>query len=487
MKSWNEIRKAATAFLKCWKDAYDEKSQAQSFLKEFVAVFDVDAVTNTFAVNNLNQYTSISRNAVPLLETSHDIDGNMTQCGDWTYAYDAGHRLKSVSSNGVRLVTNYYDAKSRRVRKVTPEATITFFYDDWNLIEERIAYTNGTATAILYYWGKDLSGTLQGAGGVGGLLYLTVDGAIYIPFYDNNGNVTKYLDESGNVVAAYEYDEFGRTISQSGPLADFFRHRFSTKYYDPETGLYYYGLRFYNPISMCWINRDPLEEDGSVNLTSFLENDALVSIDPLGDLLVLVLGGKENENRGIGGTHNQVKSEMQSALRTCRRIIKKLDTYPESTYNGLRDKGCVFFDSKQFYGSLSEFRKKVLRELSSIVREEGNFTKSLESLTRESALADQSHDFVIYAAHGEPAFSGKGTVIYYSDGLQDQKEVERQIAGHMKNPAGTRLFVSCYRTWDGKGERPSNLREKLTITPPTLKTKNGLRFVPIKASRTIGE
>lgn len=45
MKSWNEIRKDATAFSKRWKAAYDEKSQAQSFLKELFAVFGVDAVT----------------------------------------------------------------------------------------------------------------------------------------------------------------------------------------------------------------------------------------------------------------------------------------------------------------------------------------------------------------------------------------------------------------------------------------------------------
>ena len=44
VKSWNEIRKAATAFSKRWKNAYDEKSQAQSFLKEFFAVFGVDTV-----------------------------------------------------------------------------------------------------------------------------------------------------------------------------------------------------------------------------------------------------------------------------------------------------------------------------------------------------------------------------------------------------------------------------------------------------------
>jgi len=45
MKSWNEIRKAATAFSKRWKNAYDVKSQAQSFLKEFFELFGLDTVT----------------------------------------------------------------------------------------------------------------------------------------------------------------------------------------------------------------------------------------------------------------------------------------------------------------------------------------------------------------------------------------------------------------------------------------------------------
>jgi hypothetical protein len=88
--------------------------------------------------------------------------------GALSFTYDAASRLKTVSSNGVTLVTNFYDAKSRRVKKVTPNATTTFFYDDWNLVEERIAYADNTTSTIRYYWGKDLSGTLQGAGGVGG-------------------------------------------------------------------------------------------------------------------------------------------------------------------------------------------------------------------------------------------------------------------------------------------------------------------------------
>ena len=172
-----------------------------------------------------------------------------------------------------------------RVRKVTQEAATTFFYDGWDLIEERVSYTNGTSSTIHYYWGKDLSGTLQGAGGVGGLLYLTVDGAIYIPFYDNNGNVTRYLDANGNTVAQYTYDAFGKLIAKSGPLADFFRHRFSTKYCDIETGLYYYGYRFYSPTLMRWMNRDPIEEDGGLNVYAFCLNIPVASYDILGQLV----------------------------------------------------------------------------------------------------------------------------------------------------------------------------------------------------------
>ena len=68
-----------------------------------------------------------------------------------------------------------------------------------------------------------------------------MDGAWYFPFYDNNGNIIAYADEQGAIVAEYTYDAFGHTISKSGQLADDLRHRFSTKYYDVETGCYYYG------------------------------------------------------------------------------------------------------------------------------------------------------------------------------------------------------------------------------------------------------
>ena len=221
-----------------------------------------------------------------------DRDGNLLSDGVRTFTYDAANQLKTVLTNGVVVLTNFYDAKSRRVRKVTPDATHTFFYDDWNLIEERIAYTSGATSTIHYYWGKDLSGTLQGAGGVGGLLYLTIDGAIYIPCYDANGNITRYLDANGNTVAQDTYDAFGNTIAQSGPLAGFFPHRFSTKYFDAETVLYYYGYRFYHPSLMRWLNRDPIEEEGGLNLHAACNNNLLAFYDALGEKWVITRDNK---------------------------------------------------------------------------------------------------------------------------------------------------------------------------------------------------
>ena len=109
---------------------------------------------------------------------------------------------------------------------------------------------------------------------------------LYIPYYDNNGNIMGYLDESGNTVASYTYDAFGNTISQSGPMSETFPFRFSTKYFDSETGLYYYGYRYYIPILMRWLNRDPIEESGGVNLYAMCNNATLFKIDLLGNIPV---------------------------------------------------------------------------------------------------------------------------------------------------------------------------------------------------------
>ena len=104
----------------------------------------------------------------------------------------------------------------------------------------------------------------------------------YFPLYDNNGNVTDYVSETGEVVASYAYDAFGRTIAQLGAMADTFPFRFSTKYYDAEANLYYYGYRYYSPELGRWLTRDPIEEYGGDNLYAFCGNNGVARADSHG-------------------------------------------------------------------------------------------------------------------------------------------------------------------------------------------------------------
>jgi hypothetical protein len=117
-----------------------------------------------------------------------------------------------------------------------------FLYDGWNLVAE---LSMANAKILTFVWGTDLSGTMQGAGGVGGLLKVTYFGTQTtncFPAYDGNGNVTSLINAAdGKSVAQYEYGPFGEIIRATGPMAKFNPLRFSTKYQDEETDLVYYS------------------------------------------------------------------------------------------------------------------------------------------------------------------------------------------------------------------------------------------------------
>ena len=237
-----------------------------------------------FMANKLNEYTAISTRSPPPHSTfalAYDPDGNLLTNGVWSYAYDSMNRLSAVASNGVVVAENDYDALWRRVVRRTRSAEHRYLYDDWNPIRESVSHGDGTANRD-YHWGKDLSGTFQGAGGVGGLLAVSRADRLFLPFYDNLGNGVAYADATGSVVAAYAYDVFGRTISTEGSLAEIFTHGFSTKLLDPETGLHYYGYRFYDSRMGRWMNRDPFGEIEGDNLFCFVLNHGIHSWDYLG-------------------------------------------------------------------------------------------------------------------------------------------------------------------------------------------------------------
>ena len=271
--------------------------------------------TVEYEANALNQYASI----LPSAGTpAYDEDGNMTTDGTLSYTWDAENRLveiRPVATNaGAKRVQCLYDYQGRRVgKRVFAWSTFGgnddwywsdgryYVYDGWNLIGELkpparpatlVPYASATNAFLLgiggstnasYVWGLDLSGSLQGAGGVGGLLAILSPGSgPLLPVNDANGNVTGLAETNGAVAARYDYDPYGNLTAMSGDQAEANPFRFSSKYCDDETSLYYFGYRFYSPSLGRWINRDPMEENEGRNLFAFVGNDPVGNVDPFG-------------------------------------------------------------------------------------------------------------------------------------------------------------------------------------------------------------
>ena len=80
----------------------------------------------------------------------------------------------------------------------------------------------------------------------------------------------------------YLYDPFGNTLSQYGLLADANAYRFSSKEWNANSGLYYYLYRLYDANLQRWLNRDPIEENGGINLYKFALNAPTIYVDRFG-------------------------------------------------------------------------------------------------------------------------------------------------------------------------------------------------------------
>ncbi len=132
---------------------------------------------------------------------------------------------------------------------------------------------------------NDLSSTVDGAGGVGGLLMVhdVATNSDHYPVFDGNGNIMAFVDAvTGKISGERDYTPSGQLLRSTGTMANLIPFGFSTKYRDPKTGYIWFGFRWYDPDTGKWLSPDPIEEAGSLNLTGFVENDPINLIDALG-------------------------------------------------------------------------------------------------------------------------------------------------------------------------------------------------------------
>ncbi len=243
---------------------------------------------NTYTAIGQDSYGRTSSNSVTVnLQVTngyaYDLNGNLLSDTNRNFAYDDENQLIAVWSANSWSNSFVYDGKfRRRVEKdyawesgawVQTNET-HFIYDGDVVIQERDANNNPQVTYTRS----------------GSMLLARTDCGQEIPgspttaFYhlDANANVIMLIYVNQIVAAKYQYGPFGETLSLSGPLANVNVYRFASKEWLGNAGLYYFVRRYYDPSLQRFLNRDPIAEQGGINLYAYVANNPINIYDDLG-------------------------------------------------------------------------------------------------------------------------------------------------------------------------------------------------------------
>ena len=255
--------------------AYDAMARCT---KETVTLPGGQKRENCFTYGTLRHLTdtdSLPEGAVSTVQTqdlfTYHTDGWKDQLLSWngkSYAYDAGGNPTVL--RGMALTWG----EGRRLKRIAATAgEVTFAYDSDG---KRVKKTSGNTETKYYYNGSTLSGLVRTTTGNTGTTKTTVQFVYdaegkpfllrlngktdYFYLYNGLGDVVGLVDSSNKVVVRYQYNSWGKVTSSEDTsgvsLATLNPFCYRKYVYDPETGLYCLGSRYYDPEVGRFVNAD---------------------------------------------------------------------------------------------------------------------------------------------------------------------------------------------------------------------------------------
>jgi RHS repeat-associated protein len=197
-----------------------------------------------------------------------DANGNtLSDPSGKSYSWDFENRLVSAVVPGSGTVTFKYDPFGRRIQKASWLGTTNYLYEGRNLLEELDASGNALAR---YTQSPGLDQPLAE-------LRSTVTS-----YYEQDGlgSVSALSNSAGALANTYTYDSFGKLAASTGTLANPFQ--FTGREFDPETGIYQYRHRYYDPNGGRFISEDPIGFGGGANFYRYVFNSPTNLVDPWG-------------------------------------------------------------------------------------------------------------------------------------------------------------------------------------------------------------
>lgn len=239
-----------------------------------------------YALNALNQLLDESD-----FRYEYDDNGNLTRKTSdrqvIDYTYDALNRLTAISDGASRF-EYFYDSFNRRLAK----SQLQKENGVWSEIERwKFLYQDQNEVGKADRLGQIIELRLLGLGKgaeIGAAVAIEQNGNLFIPIHDYIGNVIALSDPSGNLVECYQYTAygeeqiFGNQGEKKEPADTLIPWRFSSKRVDPETGLVYFGRRYYDPRIGRWLAPDPIGFAAGPNLYAYVMNSPLTHFDLYG-------------------------------------------------------------------------------------------------------------------------------------------------------------------------------------------------------------
>lgn len=284
-----------------YKFSHNDLSQIQYESGDATHLYEYDSVQNRIKkdgniqrVNALNQTEYDGEHFY-----KYDANGNIiekTREGkSILYRYDALGRLLELKEENNLHIHYFYDAFNRRLKKSISKWDKKDL--SWKKIGElRFLYHNKKEIGAVDSSGSVVELRILGKGfgaEVGAAVAIELDGKTYIPQNDYRGNIICLLDLERKIIAeSYRYTSFGeeRIFDEKGNEIEtsFLGNpwRFSSKRCDEETGLLYFGGRYYDPIMGKWITPDPLGFQDGPNLYAYVHNKPLTAIDLYGHFAI---------------------------------------------------------------------------------------------------------------------------------------------------------------------------------------------------------
>ena len=117
---------------------------------------------------------------------------------------------------------------------------------------------------------------------------------------DHLGSTSYITDDKGNITQYDAYLPYGELLVDEHSSSEDLPYKFNGKQFDEETGLYYYGARYMNPLASIWYGVDPLAEK-YINIGSYIycHSSPIMLIDPTGEGDYYNKSGKLLGNDGV--------------------------------------------------------------------------------------------------------------------------------------------------------------------------------------------